>query len=110
MGDHGGSGLLGCGSLGALSHRIRVALQHDQPGRSTMDTLLRFVRDRQMLVVAGTHLTNTPKRWPDLPRCTETNHPVRLTGHRVIGTRRAAQIGVSWRHRRPASAVTTTAG
>ena len=23
----------------------------DQPGRSTMDTLLRFVRDRQMLVV-----------------------------------------------------------
>jgi predicted ATPase len=24
----------------------------DQPGRSTMDTLLRFVRDRQMLVVA----------------------------------------------------------
>ena len=23
----------------------------DQPGRSTMDTLLRFIRDRQMLVV-----------------------------------------------------------
>jgi predicted ATPase len=29
----------------------------DQPGRSTMDPLLRFVRDRQMLVV-----TETPKR------------------------------------------------
>jgi predicted ATPase len=26
----------------------------DQPGRSTMDTLLRFVRDRQMLVVTET--------------------------------------------------------
>jgi hypothetical protein len=25
--------------------------QPDQPGRSTMDTLLRFMRDRQMLVV-----------------------------------------------------------
>src|SRR6516164_7382595 len=28
----------------------------DQPGRSTMDTLLRFVRDRQMLVVQNMHL------------------------------------------------------
>jgi len=27
----------------------------DQPGRSTMDTLLRFVRDRQMLVVTETN-------------------------------------------------------
>ena len=27
----------------------------DQPGRSTMDTLLRFVRDRQMLVVLDMH-------------------------------------------------------
>jgi hypothetical protein len=31
-GDRGGSDLIGCGSLGALSHRICVALQHDQPG------------------------------------------------------------------------------
>jgi predicted ATPase/class 3 adenylate cyclase/DNA-binding CsgD family transcriptional regulator len=33
---------------------------HDQPGRSTMDTLLRFVRDRQMLVVLDNceHLLN----------------------------------------------------
>ena len=31
-GDYGGSGLLWCGSSGELSHRIRVALQHDQPG------------------------------------------------------------------------------
>jgi hypothetical protein len=28
----------------------------DQPGRSTMDTLLRFVRDRQLLVVASTQI------------------------------------------------------
>lgn len=31
-GDHGGDDLLGCGSLGALSHRIRIALEHDQRG------------------------------------------------------------------------------
>ena len=33
QGDHGGSELLGCRSLvGALSHRIRVALQRDERG------------------------------------------------------------------------------
>ena len=31
-GDRAGDYLLGCGSLGALNHRIRVALQHDQRG------------------------------------------------------------------------------
>ena len=31
-GDHGGEDLLGRGTLGALGHRIRVALQHDQRG------------------------------------------------------------------------------
>jgi hypothetical protein len=31
-GDRGSSDLLGCGSLGALSHRIRVALEHDERG------------------------------------------------------------------------------
>jgi len=33
----------------------RVLGLPDQPGRSTMDTLLRFVRDRQMLVVLDMH-------------------------------------------------------
>ena len=42
----------------------------DQPGRSTMDTLLRFVRDRQMLVVTVTHARYTPKWWLDLGRRT----------------------------------------
>ena len=36
----------------------------DQPGRSTMDTLLRFVRDRQMLVVLDNceHLLDAMRR------------------------------------------------
>ena len=34
----------------------------DQPGRSTMDTLLRFVRDRQMLVVLERNLRDTLRR------------------------------------------------
>jgi len=34
----------------------------DQPGRSTMDTLMRFLRDRQMLVVTVTHERYTPSR------------------------------------------------
>jgi hypothetical protein len=38
----------------------------DQPGRSTMDTLLRFVRDRQMLVVTETILRDTPVNGADL--------------------------------------------
>ncbi len=35
----------------------------DQPGRSTMDTLLRFVRDRQMLVVANMHQRHMSVNW-----------------------------------------------
>jgi class 3 adenylate cyclase len=40
----------------------------DQPGRSTMDTVLRFVRDRQMLAVLDMHQRHMSGTCPDLRR------------------------------------------